>query len=74
LRKGTKISDATFVKCKVSLLWEGAATKIPEKIKSVGIVSGARLCHGHRMTATRNNFFFAKKQWPEKAQNVIFYV
>jgi hypothetical protein len=49
---GTKISDAKFVR------WEGAATRIPEKIKSVGFVSGARLCHEHKMRATTNNFFF----------------
>jgi hypothetical protein len=41
--------------------------KIPEKIKSVGFVSGARLCHEHKMSATTNNFFFVKKEWPKKA-------
>jgi hypothetical protein len=49
----------------------GAAAKIPEKIKSVGFVSGARLCHEHKMSATTNNFFLAKKEWPEKARNVV---
>jgi hypothetical protein len=47
--------------------WKGAATKIPEKIKSVGFVSGVRLCHEHEMSATTNGSFFAKKEWPEKA-------
>jgi hypothetical protein len=42
--------------------WKGAATKIPEKIKSVGFVSGARQCHEHKMSATTNKFFFAKKE------------
>jgi hypothetical protein len=41
--------------------WEGAATKIPDKIKSVGSVSGTRLCHEHEMSATGNNFLFARK-------------
>jgi hypothetical protein len=49
--------------------WEGAATKIPEKIKSVGFVSGARQCHEHKMSATTNNLFFVKKEWPKKARN-----
>jgi hypothetical protein len=61
LRNGTKISDAKFVRCYLELFLGGAATKIPEKIKSVGFVSGARLCHEHKMSATTNNFFFAKK-------------
>jgi hypothetical protein len=52
-------------------LWEGASTKIPEKIKSVGFVSGARQCYEQKMSATTNNFFFVKKEWPEKARNNI---
>jgi hypothetical protein len=40
---------------------EGAATKITQKIKSVGFVSGARLCHDQKISATTNNFFFVKK-------------
>jgi hypothetical protein len=51
--------------------WEGAAMKIPKKIKSVGFVSKALLCHKHKMSATTNNFFFEKKEWPEKIQNVL---
>jgi hypothetical protein len=62
---GTKLSDMKFVR------WEGAATKIPEKIKSVGFVSGARLRHEHKMSAATNIFFFAKNEWPEKARNVL---
>jgi hypothetical protein len=46
--------------------WEGAATKIPKKIKSVGFVSGARLCHEHKMRATTNNFSLRKKNGPRK--------
>jgi hypothetical protein len=41
--------------------------KIPEKIKSVGFVSAARLCHEHKMSATTNNV-------PEKARNDLFNV
>jgi hypothetical protein len=48
--------------------------KIPVKIKSVGFVSGARLCHEHKMSVTTSNFFFAKKEWPEKVRNVLFYI
>jgi hypothetical protein len=33
---------------------ERVATKIPEKIKSVGFVLGARLCHEHKVRATTN--------------------
>jgi hypothetical protein len=58
--------------CNPKLFLEGAATKIPEKIKSVGFVSEARLCHEYKMSATANNFLFAKKEWPEKAQNVLY--
>jgi hypothetical protein len=61
LRNGTEISYAKFVRCISNYFWEGAATKIPEKIKSVGFVSGARLCHEHKMSETTNNFFFARK-------------
>jgi hypothetical protein len=52
--------------------WEGAATKIPEKIKSVGFVSGVRLCHEHKMSATTNNFLFAKNNGPRKPE--MFFV
>jgi hypothetical protein len=41
--------------------------KIPEKIKSVGFVSGAQLCHEHKMMATTNNFFFAKKKMAQES-------
>jgi hypothetical protein len=44
--------------------------KIPKKMKSERFVSGARLCHKHKMSATTKNFCFVKKEWPEKAQNV----
>jgi hypothetical protein len=54
--------------------WEEAAKKIPEKIKLVGFVSGARQCHKHEMRATMNNFFFVKKEWPKKAPNVLYNV
>jgi hypothetical protein len=50
------------------------AIKIPEKIKSVGFVSGAQLCHVHWMSAAMNNSFFAKNEWPEKPRNVLYNV
>jgi hypothetical protein len=50
------------VKCYLELFLGGAATKIPQKIKLVGFVFGARLCHEHKMSTTANNFFFAKKR------------
>jgi hypothetical protein len=64
--------DAKFVRCISNYFWEGAAIKISEKTKSVGFVSGARLCHEHKMSATTNNFLFAKTEWPEKARNVLY--
>jgi hypothetical protein len=39
-----------------------------------GFVFGARLCHEHKMSASTNNFFFARKEWPEKARNVLYNV
>jgi hypothetical protein len=71
LRNDTKISDAEFVRCYLDIFVGGGATKFPEKIKSVGFVARAQQCHEHKMSATTNNFFFTKKQWPEKALNVI---
>jgi hypothetical protein len=56
----------------LELFLGGGTTKIREKIKSVRFVSGARQCHEHKMSATTNNFFFAKKEWPEKARNVLY--
>jgi hypothetical protein len=38
--------------------WDGEAMKIPKKMKAVGFVSRARLCHEHKMNATASNFFF----------------
>jgi hypothetical protein len=35
--------------------------KTPKKVKSVGFVSGAWQCRKHKVRATMNNFFFAKK-------------
>jgi hypothetical protein len=48
--------------------------KIPEKIKSVRFVSGARLCHEHKMSATTNNFFFEKKIMARESWKYSFYV
>jgi hypothetical protein len=65
-KNGTKVSDTKFVK------WEGPATKIPEKIKPVGFVSEARLCHKHQMSATTNKFLFAEKNDTRKPE--MFYI
>jgi hypothetical protein len=58
--------DIGFQVCKVVVFsrcfWDGAATKIPEKIKSVGFVSGARLYHEHELRKTTDNFIFEKKR------------
>jgi hypothetical protein len=54
-------------------IWVKVAVKIPEKIKSVGFVSGARLFHEHKMSATMNNFSLPKK-WPAKAHYVLYNV
>jgi hypothetical protein len=40
--------------------WEAAATKVPEKIRSAGFVSGARLCYEREMIATRIIFYLRK--------------
>jgi hypothetical protein len=74
LRNGTKISDVKFVRWYLELFMGGTSTRIPKKIKSVGFVFGARLCHEHKMSATTNNFFIAKKEWPEKVRNVLYNV
>jgi hypothetical protein len=52
--------------------WEWAATKVPEKIKSVGFVSRSRLCHEHKMSATKNKFLFTKKKCLRKPE--MFYI
>jgi hypothetical protein len=38
---------------------------------SVRFVSAARQCHEHKMSATTNNFFFAKKEWSGKTRDVL---
>jgi hypothetical protein len=52
--------------------WESAATKIPGKIKSLIFVPRTRLCHELKLSATVNNLYFFKKEWPEKARNVLY--
>jgi hypothetical protein len=64
------MSDAKLPGFNSNYFYEGAAMKIPEKIKSMGYISGVRVCHEDEMRATTRNFFFAKKEWPEKARNV----
>jgi hypothetical protein len=60
--------------CKVlsrTVSGRGEATKIPEEIKSVGFVSGARLYHEHKMSATTNTFSSRKKNGPRKPEIFI---
>jgi hypothetical protein len=64
LRNGTKIFDAKFVKRYLKLFLGGGSYKN----------SGARQCHLRKRSATTNNLFFVMKEWPEKAQNVLFKV
>jgi hypothetical protein len=62
---GERYKDIGCQVCEVFIpkyFLEGAATKIPEKMKSVGFVSGARLCHEHKMSVTTNDILFAKKR------------
>lgn len=54
MKSGTKIADVKFVRC----CRDGPATNIPDKIKSAGIFSGARLCD--MTSATTNNFLSRK--------------
>jgi hypothetical protein len=73
LRKGTKISDVKFVRCYLELFLGGAATKIPDKIKSVGFVSGARLCHEQSWAQLLITFSLRKKRMaPVKPE--MFYI
>jgi hypothetical protein len=51
----------------MNYFWEGAATKIPEKIKSVEFVSGAWQCHEHKMSPTTDTLFAKKKKKKEMA-------
>jgi hypothetical protein len=57
--------------CYFDLFLGGAATKIPEKIQSVIFVSGSRLYHEHKMSATTKSFSLQKKNGPRKPE--IFY-
>jgi hypothetical protein len=52
--------------------WKGAATRIPENIKSVEFVPGARLRHEHKVRPTTNNYSLRKKNCPVKPE--IFYL
>jgi hypothetical protein len=74
LRNGTKISDAKSVRCYLELFLGGGSYENLRVNTSVGFVSGARLCHEHKMGESKNNFLFAKKEWPEKARNVLYNV
>jgi hypothetical protein len=41
---------------------------MPSKIKFVGFVFAARICHEHRTGAVTNKFFFSKNEWPKKPE------
>lgn len=55
----------THIRCQVRCQYGGegaqASMKILKKIKLVGFVSGAQLCHNHRINATTNFFLFKKR-------------
>jgi hypothetical protein len=72
LRNGTKISNAKSVRFYLKLFLGEGSYENPREIKSVGFVSGARLCHEREMSATTNNYFFVIKEWPEKARNILY--
>jgi hypothetical protein len=72
----TQYKDMGCQVCKVlsgTISGTGAATKIPEKMKSVRFVSGARLCHEQKMSETANNFFFEKKKKNDPRKPEMFY-
>jgi hypothetical protein len=72
LTDGRNVSDAKFVRCYLEQFWDGAAVKIPEKIKSVGFVFGARLCHERKVSATTCNFSLRKRDDPSKPEMYYF--
>lgn len=47
---------------------EGAATKMPKKMKSVGVICGVGLCHEHKTSESTANVFFAKENGPRKLE------
>jgi hypothetical protein len=57
--------DAKFVRCYAGLFIGGGSYKNP---LSVGFVSGARLCHERKMSATMNNFSLWKESGPRKCK------
>jgi hypothetical protein len=74
LRNGTKISNAKFARCYLELFLGGSSYENLQENQVCGIFSGALLCHEHKMRATANNVFYAKKEWPDKARNVLYKV
>jgi hypothetical protein len=61
LRNGTK-------KCYLELSLGWGCYENPREKKSVGFVSGARLCHKHNVTATKINFPLRKNDDPIKPE------
>jgi hypothetical protein len=49
----------------------GQLRKSPRKSSRWDLFPEPDLCHGHKMSATTNNVFFEKKEWPEKARNIL---
>lgn len=47
LASGKNVSDAEFVSCNPELFLRTGSYIYPEKIKSVGFVFGAEMCHEH---------------------------
>jgi hypothetical protein len=66
-----KVTDAEFLRYYHELFVGGAASKTPKIIKSVGFLSGARLCRKHKISTGSINFFFAKER-PRKPEMFHF--
>jgi hypothetical protein len=62
--------DAKFVRCYLTYIWEGEARKAPTKSSQWNLFPEPE----HKMSATTNNSFFAKREWPEKIWNVLYNV
>jgi hypothetical protein len=71
LRNGTKTSDAKFIKYYLNLFLEWSSYEHCQENK-VGIKSAQSLTVSWALG--KHNFFFGKNDWPNKAQNVLFYI
>jgi hypothetical protein len=63
--------------CKVlsrNVSGRGKLRKSSEKIVSVRFASAARLCHGHKVSATTNKFLRANTEWTYEVRNPLYNV